>query len=121
MLIDAERAGAALLSTLGNEVAAISVITVSELMHGVHRATAAHEPRRRAFVEGLLSTFIAIPVTDAVALEHARLWALLEEQSSMIGPHDLWIAATAVAHSLGIVTRNAAEFARVPGLRVVTP
>ena len=39
----------------------------------------------------------------------------------MIGPHDLWIAATALTHSLGVVTKNAAEFARVPDLRVVTP
>lgn len=39
----------------------------------------------------------------------------------MIGPHDLWIAATALTHSLGVVTKNVAEFARVPGLRIVTP
>jgi len=102
-------------------VAAISVITVSELLYGVHRATAAHQPRRSAFVEQLLSAYVAIPVTDAVARIHAQLWAGLEEQRSRIGPHDLWIAATALTHSLGIVTKNVAEFAHVPGLRVVTP
>lgn len=37
----------------------------------------------------------------------------------MIGPHDLWIAATAVTHDMDVATANAAEFGRVPGLTVV--
>jgi tRNA(fMet)-specific endonuclease VapC len=104
---------------VGDEVAAISVITVSELLHGVHRATTEQRPQRSAFVERLLYAYIAIPVTDAVARVHAQVWAALEESGSMIGPHDVWIAATALTHALGVVTRNPGDFARVPGLRVV--
>jgi len=106
---------------LGDERAAISVITVSELLHGVHRADAARRPRRSAYVERLLRAYVALPITDAVARTHAELWASLEEQAAMIGPHDLWIAATALTHGLGVATRNTREYARVPGLRVVTP
>jgi tRNA(fMet)-specific endonuclease VapC len=36
----------------------------------------------------------------------------------MIGPHDLWLAATCIAHGLTMVTANAREFDRVPGLAV---
>jgi len=36
---------------VGEEERAISVITVSELLHGVHRSTGARRTRRRAFVE----------------------------------------------------------------------
>ena len=34
------------------------------------------------------------------------------------GANDMWIAATALAHAQPLLTRNAREFARVPGLQV---
>jgi predicted nucleic acid-binding protein len=39
----------------------------------------------------------------------------------MIGAHDLIIAATALSHGCAVLTTNAAEFARVPGLEVLAP
>jgi predicted nucleic acid-binding protein len=36
-----------------------------------------------------------------------------------IGAHDLWIAATALAHGFGVATPDEADFRRVRGLRVV--
>jgi predicted nucleic acid-binding protein len=38
----------------------------------------------------------------------------------MIGMNDLWIAATAIAHGCAIVTANAKEFVRVPGVEVLS-
>lgn len=35
-----------------------------------------------------------------------------------IGPHDLWLAAAALAHGLTLATGNLREFDRVPGLDV---
>ncbi len=121
LLIDLER-GAGIPSTealLGNEDRAISVVTVSELLHGALRATGAVRTQRRAFIEHLLGGLRAIPITEPVARVHAEVWADLSTQGRVIGAHDLWIAATALAHGLGVATRNAAEFGRVPGLRVV--
>jgi tRNA(fMet)-specific endonuclease VapC len=106
---------------LGDEPVAVSVITVSELLHGVHRATETVRITRRAFVEHLLAGLPSIPVTDPVARVHAEIWAALAARGTTIGAHDLWIAATALAHGLGVATRNAAHFGRVPGLRVVAP
>jgi predicted nucleic acid-binding protein len=37
----------------------------------------------------------------------------------MIGMHDLWLAATCLAHSLTIITGNIREFRRVSGIEVV--
>jgi tRNA(fMet)-specific endonuclease VapC len=35
-----------------------------------------------------------------------------------IGPYDLQIAATALAHDCVLITHNTEEFVRVPGLRL---
>jgi tRNA(fMet)-specific endonuclease VapC len=121
VLVDLERSdrAAAVDGLLGDEDRAISVITVSELLHGVLRAHAAIRPRRRAFVEHVLAGLDAVPITQPVARVHADIWAHLAERGEQIGAHDLWIAATALAHDLGVATRNAAHFERIPGLRVV--
>lgn len=42
----------------------------------------------------------------------------LERAGTLIGSHDLFIAAHARCLDLTLVTRNQREFARVPGLRV---
>jgi tRNA(fMet)-specific endonuclease VapC len=121
LLVDQERGvrSATIEQLLGDEDRAISVITVSELLHGVHRATGDVRVRRNAFVEHLLAGLSAIPITEPVARVHAEIWAQLTDRGQLIGAHDLWIAATAVAHGLGLATRNAGEFERVPGLRLV--
>jgi len=108
-------------AALGDEDRAISVVTVSELLHGVLRAQGATQVRRRAFVEHLLAGIEAIPVTEPVARMHAQIWADLTTRGTPIGAHDLWIAATALAHGLGLASRNDTHFSRINGLRVVTP
>lgn len=98
----------------------ISVITASELLHGIHRAVdGSRRMRRQAYVEHVLAEMEALPLTLEVARIHAEVWAQLEATGEVIGVHDLWIAATALAHGLRIATANAREFARVPGLDAV--
>ena len=106
-------------AALGGEECTISVITVSELLHGVLRASSGVRTRRRAFVEHVLAGLEAIPITEPIARLHAEIWAELSTRGESIGAHDLWIAATAIAHGLGVATGNATHFERVPGLRVV--
>jgi len=97
----------------------LSVITASELLHGVHRAAQPEQrARRSAFVEGILERFPLLPVDLATARAHARVWAELRVAGMLIGPHDLWLAATCIAHGLTIITANVREFERVPGLQV---
>jgi len=101
------------------EEAFLSVVTASELLHGVHRATRPDvRARRSAFVEGILERFPLLSVDLACARTHAQLWADLRQAGALIGPHDLWLAATCVAHGLTMVTANVREFARVPGLEL---
>jgi tRNA(fMet)-specific endonuclease VapC len=121
VLVDLERgvANPEVDAAIGDAERAISVIAVSELLHGVHRATGAQRARRSAFVEHLLAGMRAIEITEPIARVHAEIWAQLAAKGELIGAHDLWIAATALAHGMGVATRNDEEFARVPGLRVI--
>ena len=97
----------------------LSVITASELLHGVHRAqNAPTQARRSTFVESALAQFPLLEIDLATAREHARTWAALAARGQIIGPHDLWLAATCLTHGLTMATHNVREFERVPGLTV---
>jgi tRNA(fMet)-specific endonuclease VapC len=101
----------------GHEAFFIAAITASELLHGVERAeTSARRLKRSHFVEDVLAK---IPILDfdlAIARRHSALWARLEKNGKMIGPHDLQIAATALEGTHSVATLNRDEFRRVPGL-----
>jgi len=120
VLVNAERRGESLDRAVGDQDRAISVVTVSELLHGVHRAqTGAVRARRAAFVEHIISAIEPLPITTAIARAHAEIWAELETEGNLIGAHDLWIAATALSHGMDVATANVRDFGRVPGLNVV--
>ena len=99
----------------------ISVITASELLHGVWRVPQREtkvRAKRVAFVEGVLSRFPLLPVDLPTARIHAQLWAHLEAKGISVGPHDGWLAASCIAHGLSLATGNVREFKRIPGLAV---
>ena len=126
VLVDLERGrldAAALTEGRADEEMHLSVISASELLHGVHRAaTPGVRARRAAWVEGILAELPVLPLDILTARTHARLWADLAEAGTPIGAHDLWIAATAVARGLTLITRDVRAFEKLPGLAVeVTP
>jgi tRNA(fMet)-specific endonuclease VapC len=98
----------------------ISVVIVSELLMGVHRAnTEERRQRRSTFVEGVISGVGVLDFTVAAARVHAEIHAELARRGQLIGAHDLIIAATARCHDLALLTDNVQEFSRVPGLRLI--
>jgi tRNA(fMet)-specific endonuclease VapC len=97
----------------------IAAITVAELWHGVERASISHRGRRGLFVEAVLRKLAIIPYTETTALEHARLWASMESTDTIIGAHDLIVAATALERGSAIATFNKRHFSLVRGLKVL--
>lgn len=110
----------ALLAAQAPAEVAMAAITASELLHGVQRAVAsAHRERRERFIEYLLANLPTIPFTLDTARRHATLWVDLEQRGTVIGSHDLLIAATALEGGHAIATLNRREFERVPDLALV--
>jgi tRNA(fMet)-specific endonuclease VapC len=124
IFIEAERGTfdlAGFLASAGDEPVAIAAITASELLHGVERATDnAARSRRHDFVESIVADFPVVTFGLAEARAYARIWAALSEKGTPIGPHDLLVAATAVANEASVATLNQKEFRRVPGLTLAT-
>lgn len=69
--------------------------------------------------EAFLAPFHVLPSTPDVCWEYGKAYRYLRDNGALIGANDLWIAATAIANGLGVVTRNSAHYRRVPGVTVV--
>jgi len=122
IIIAAERGAgdfARFLGSLGQEPVAIAAITASEVLHGYLQARgSAVRARRGAFVDALLDAIPVLPFGLPEARRHADLWAELMKRGTIIGPHELLVAATALARGYALATLNRREFARVPGLAI---
>jgi predicted nucleic acid-binding protein len=68
--------------------------------------------------EEFLGPFHILPFTADVAWEYGRAFRHLKGNGLLIGANDLWIAATALAYKMPIVTRNVEHYRRVPDLQV---
>ena len=55
----------------------------------------------------------------AVALAYAEASRSLRERGERIGDNDLWIAATALANSHALVTRNRNDFRRIEHIQLL--
>lgn len=97
----------------------LSVVSVSELLHGVHRAgDRTRRAHRSAFVEAIADRFPILSLDLPTARAHAELRAELATSGQLIGAHDLWLAAAALAHGLTLVTADVRHFHHVEGLTV---
>jgi tRNA(fMet)-specific endonuclease VapC len=99
---------------------ALSSITASELLVGVHRARSGTERNRRArHVQTIVGALPVIWFDLAAAETHAQLTVHLRSIGQPIGAHDLIIAATALSRGYELLTRDVRHFGRIPGLVVV--
>lgn len=98
-----------------NEIA-LSAVVRSELLTGA--LLSAQPAENRQIAETFCALFPSLPIDDKVADIHAEWHARLRRTGTIIGAHDLLIAATALAHGLVVVTHNVSEFRRIETLEI---
>lgn len=101
---------------LGEERVAVSIVVAGELRFGAAKRGSARLTKR---VEDLLAAVEVLPLEAPVDKAYASMRRALEAAGTPIGPNDLLIAAQAKTLGMTVVTDNAREFQRVPGLDVV--
>ncbi len=97
---------------------AVSVITIGELRAGVLAALDLETRDRRLGTLARALLLDPVPIDDAVAAAWARLRVMLREGGLRMGVNDSWIAATALALGVPVVTQDEGYIA-VPGLAVI--
>ena len=102
-------------ATLQRDQLWLSAVVAAELRFG---ATKLASPRFQAAVESWLAGFDVRPWPLDATHCYAQIRTALECAGKPIGCMDLMIAAHALAEDSVIITNNAREFHRVPGLAV---
>ncbi len=69
--------------------------------------------------KALCEPYVVLPWTKVVSERYGHAYRTLRQKGLLIGTNDLWIAATALAYAMPVVTNNRSEFERVPGLQVL--
>jgi len=94
----------------------VPAIVAYELRYGCERLDEANQHRQR--VESFLEPLTILPFDDNCTRFAASIRTRLERAGQPIGPWDLLIAATALAHKTTLVTRNVGEFSRIAELSI---
>ncbi len=95
---------------------AVATMTVAELLLGAELS--AWREHNRDVIMGFVSALTVLDFDLRAAAAYAAIRAHLQRAGRLIGERDFVIAGVAWTHGLTVVTGNAAEFARVPGLEV---
>jgi tRNA(fMet)-specific endonuclease VapC len=98
----------------GDDTIVMPWILKAEFMRGA--AVAGHPIEE---VHAMLSRFPTLWVSEPTLICYVEIYTDLIKRNQLIGPYDLWIAASAVEHGLPLLTRNGKEFSRVATLRII--
>ena len=96
----------------------VSIVTIAELRAGVLMAADLETRDRRLSTLTVALSLDPHPIDDRVAEAWARLRVGLANASLRMPVNDSWIAATAMAHGIPIVTQDD-DYVDIPGLAVV--
>ncbi|HEX9995973.1 MAG TPA: type II toxin-antitoxin system VapC family toxin [Abditibacterium sp.] len=91
----------------------ISIITRYEILRGLKAKRAEVQAAR---FEIFCAHLQILPLTDAVVMRAAEIYARLHQSGNLIGDADILIAATAMESGFALSTNNANHLARIEGL-----
>lgn len=102
----------------------LSVVALMEIQKGIAKLG---DDRRRATLQGWLDHDLTtrfagrvLPVDEETALTWGTMMGEAERAGAPVPVVDALLAATAATHNLTLVTRNEADFARLP-VRLLNP
>lgn len=96
---------------------AISSIVIGELLYGSEKSQR-KEYNRTTYLD-FCAPYQVLDVTAKVADEYGKLKNALQKHGHIIPENDMWIAATAIANDMTVVTQDK-HFSCVDGLSVVS-
>lgn len=98
----------------------LSLVTVAELAHGIHRArTSEVSKRRREYIDELVKLVPFHPITLRTAYLIGQIEGQEAAKGNMLPFNDLLIAAAAIEQGYAVLTENLRHFKKIPGLQVL--
>lgn len=94
----------------------IPSVVLYELHVGIAKSSS--PGKRTSQLAELTSVVQILPFHQQEARAAADIRAALEKRGKPIGPYDILIAGTALAHGAILVSRNTKEFGRIKSLRI---
>jgi predicted nucleic acid-binding protein len=101
------------------ETTAISIVTRAELRVGIFAAEDIETRDTRLATFELANRIVALPVDEAVSRAWAQMRAYANAAGQKVGVNDMWIAATAAAHEIPVITQDG-DFDALDGVAGLT-
>ena len=95
-----------------------SRVNVAEIYIGVELSD--DRQKEQKALDDYLAWIALLELDDAAAKRFGRIRAELQKSGRLVGDMDILIGAIALANGHAVVTRNAAHFANMPGLTVIS-
>jgi|SRR6266498_484990 len=92
-----------------------SSITRYEILRGLYAKNATAQV---ATFDRLCDVSRILPLTDAIVVRAATIYANLHQRGTLIGDADILIAATGLEHGLVVVTNNENHYNRITGIQL---
>ncbi|MGH3025695.1 MAG: PIN domain-containing protein [Gaiellaceae bacterium] len=101
----------------------VAAVSIAEFRVGAERAdTPERRDRRLAILADIRASIDVLDYTEATAVEHAKLLAVVRRRGRPRGLHDLIIAAHAAETDRTVVSTDAAaRFSDLPGVTAISP
>ena len=113
-ILNGDKTLIAALTELGN-LCSCSVV-LGELLYGAAKSARSAQNKQKA--KSFCSRYPSLPVTDGVSEVYGELKAELQAHGNIMPENDMWIAATALANDMAVVTQDK-HFEHIPNLKVI--
>jgi predicted nucleic acid-binding protein len=105
----------------GKKPVFMTPVILAELQYGVDRAPSARQRTLRVAALNRLKRKPCLTIDQDTGILFGSIAAALDNRGMPATHrlHDLWIAASAIQNSYALLTRNADDFADIPGLNLL--